>query len=443
MGGQPLSHLPTAYLREVVRQNRQMQRVGVYSVCSAHPWVLQAALQQALDDNSVFCVESTSSQVNQEGGYTGQTPRQFAEAVNSLARNAGLPPERVLLGGDHLGPFPWRHQKSAQALDKACQLVRECVLAGYSKIHLDTSMACADDGKALAEDCIAERAAVLCEAAEKTCDQLPSGASPLLYVIGTEVPAPGGETASGGPPAVTTIEHVHRTLQTFQSAFAARGLHSAWERIIALVVQPGVEFGSDVVFDYDRSKTRSLSSGLPANPPLVYEAHSTDYQSQNALTQLVEDHFAILKVGPALTFAFRESIFALAGIEQELLASRKDFKISQVRQALDNAMLSHPAYWQAYYPAGEGEEKLRRLRAYSYSDRCRYYWPVPAVQLEIERLLSNLGQQAIPLTLISQYAPLEYEAVRARKLQPDPHGIIHHHIRNVLRNYATAVGARR
>jgi D-tagatose-1,6-bisphosphate aldolase subunit GatZ/KbaZ len=312
------------------------------------------------------------------------------------------------------------------------------VLAGYGKIHLDASMACADDAKILPEHVVAERAAVLCEAAEEALKDLPPGADPPLYVIGTEVPAPGGESDPGAPPAVTTIESLHHTLQIFQAAFAERGLSAAWQRVIAAVVQPGVEFGDNVVFEYDCSKARSLSAGLPQSPALVYEAHSTDYQPPSALAQMVGDHFAILKVGPWLTFAFREAVFSLSAIEREMLAGRKGPRLSQVPEVLDQVMLQDPSHWRSYYHGDEHE--LRLSRAYSYSDRCRYYWHEPAVQAEIERLLENLAAHPVPLTLISQYLPLEYEATRAKQIENQPGAIIRYHIQLVLRSYAAACG---
>ena len=271
-------------LQSLIRRNRQGEQIGTYAVCSAHPTVLDAAIQQALEDGSILHVESTSSQVNQLGGYTGQVPQQFADNIHSAARQAGLSSQQVLLGGDHLGPFPWRNEPSHIAMDKACALVRACVLAGYTKIHLDASMACADDnGPGLDEQLIAARAALLCDAAERAHTELPTGSAQLVYVIGSEVPAPGGESEPGEPPAVTPIENVKRTLEAFKTAFAKRGLSAAWERVIGLVVQPGVEFGDEVVFNYDRSKANSLSSALPKHPYLAYEAHSTDYQPASAL----------------------------------------------------------------------------------------------------------------------------------------------------------------
>jgi D-tagatose-1,6-bisphosphate aldolase subunit GatZ/KbaZ len=433
----PAQEEPVNRLLEIVQHNRSSVAEGAYSVCSAHPAVIEAACKLAVENNSLLCIESTSNQVNQFGGYTGQTPRQFAAVIRSAARSAGLPSKSVVLGGDHLGPFPWRSEPAESAMEKACELVRASVLAGYRKIHLDASMSCAsDDDAPLSDRTVAERAAILCETAERSSDELPENSPRALYVIGTEVPVPGGEFLSGAPPSATTVDGVRNTLEAFRTAFEARGLSAAWERVIGLVVQPGVEFGDDVIFDYDRIKASALTANLPAHPALVYEAHSTDYQSPKALAEMVEDHFAILKVGPWLTLAFREAVFALGAIERELLAGKKGCKVSQVREALDSAMLRDPSQWRSYYQGDE--DQLRFSRAYSYSDRCRYYWHHASVQEELVRLVHNLCAHSLPMTLLSQFMPVEYAAVRAEQLTLEPHAIIRYHIQNVLRIYAAA-----
>jgi len=429
---------PSAYLRSVVQRNRGGAIVGTYAVCSAHPAVIDAAIQQALEDGNCLHVESTSSQVNQFGGYTGMTPKQFADGMRVAAASAGLPPGRVLLGADHLGPFAWRSEPSDTAMAKACDLAGLCVHAGYQKIHLDTSMPCGDD-KILDEKTVAERAAILCRAAEDACEDMPTGSPRPLYVIGTEVPPPGGEVAEGQCPAPTMIEDVHRTLDVFHSAFRAHGLLAAWENVVGLVVQPAVEFGDSRVFDYDRQKVQALAAGLPKRPGLVYEAHSTDYQSPAALAEMVEDHFAILKVGPWLTFAYREAIFALSSIEREIVGHKREARLSQVREALEFEMRRNPAYWHSYYRSNDDDE-LSLSRAFSFSDRCRYYWPQSSVQEEVTRLLQNLGRFSCPLTLLSQYLPIEYEAIREGALENDAAAIIGQHIRRVLRFYGAACG---
>jgi len=436
--GPTVAEGPSEYLRSIVQRNRDGAAVGSYAVCSAHPAVIDAAIQQTLEDGNCLHVESTSSQVNQFGGYTGMTPKQFADGMRVAAASAGLPPGRVLLGADHLGPFAWRSEPSASAMAKAGDLARLCVQVGYQKIHLDTSMPCGDD-KILDENTVAERAAILCRAAEEAYEDLPAGSPRPLYVIGTEVPPPGGEVAEGQCPTPTKVEDVHRTLDVFHSAFRAHGLLAAWENVVGLVVQPAVEFGDAVVFDYERQKARALSAGLPKSPALVYEAHSTDYQSPAALAEMVEDHFAILKVGPWLTFAYREAVFALSSIEREILGHKHGVRTSQVREALESEMLRNPAYWRSYYRGDEDE--LRLSRAFSFSDRCRYYWPQPSVQEEVKLLLHNLSRFSCPLTLLSQYLPIEYEAIREGSLKNNAAAIIGHHIRRVLRFYAAACGA--
>lgn len=174
---------------------------------------------------------------------------------------------------------------------------------------------------------------------------------------------------------------------------------------------------------------------LPQHPPIVYEAHSTDYQSSSALAQMVDDHFAILKVGPWLTFAFREAVFALTAIEREMV-NGKAVRLSQVREALEAAMLRSPSHWRSYYHGDE--DHLRRARAYGYSDRCRYYWHEPGVQEELSKLIANVTACFPSPGLISQYLPAEYEAIRTGELELNAAKMVQHHIRTVLRIYAAA-----
>jgi D-tagatose-1,6-bisphosphate aldolase subunit GatZ/KbaZ len=432
------SRHPVWRLLDIARRNRSSEAVGVYAVCSAHPLVIAAAAREARDNRSVMHVESTCSQVNQSGGYTGQTPQQFAAFVREVARDTGLSDDQVLLGGDHLGPFPWRRERAEIAMNKAHALVRACVLAGYQKIHLDASMACADDPKrGVDESTVANRAAGLCETAENAFRELPPNSPPLLYVVGTEVPAPGGESGPEESVSVTAAGDVKSTLEAFQRAFRQRGLDHAWDRVIGLVVQPGVEFSENSVFEYDRVKAKSLSTGLPLSPPLIYEAHSTDYQRPSSLKYLVEDHFAILKVGPELTFAFREAIFALSDIEHEMLQG-KAVRLSNVREALEAVMLRDPSYWQDYYH-GDADQ-LRISRFYSYSDRCRYYWHHPEVNAEIDLLIKNMTAFPPALTLVSQHLPPEYDAIREGTLTTSPYAMIEYRIRSVMHKYAIACG---
>lgn len=417
------------YLQSFLRASRGTR--GIYSVCSAHPWVIESAMRQAIADDTHLLLEATCNQVNQTGGYTGMTPATFRDYAHGIAAQLNFDERRLILGGDHLGPNPWQTLDSETAMQHASEMVRLYAEAGFTKIHLDASMRCADDPAVLSDEVMARRATALCKAAEDVRARL--GLGPLVYVIGTEVPVPGGATHSLDVVEVTHCETAEQTLAVHRKAFLDAGLEAAWERVIALVVQPGVEFDHDSVVDYDAEKAAHLRPLLQAHPTLVLEAHSTDYQLPHAYEELVRDGFAILKVGPALTFALREALYALSAMENELVPPLEGAHLMETMEAV---MVAHPENWQKHYH-GDPEEQ-RRLRVYSYSDRLRYYWKFPEVEAAVKRLVHNLKKTPVPETLLSQHCPRQYETVRAGTLKNDPKELVIANIMAVLDVYSNA-----
>jgi D-tagatose-1,6-bisphosphate aldolase subunit GatZ/KbaZ len=418
-------------LLELLRRHRAGEPVGIYSVCSAHPLVLRAALRHARALGGAALIEATSNQVNQDGGYTGLQPAGFRDVVWRMADEIGLPRERVLLGGDHLGPNCWQAQPADAALKRAGTMIADYVSAGFRKIHLDCSMSCGGDPPALADELIAERTAALCARAEEAWRS--AGGEPPVYVIGSEVPVPGGAHEALHQLAVTEPRAALATVAAHRTAFARRGLEAAWERVIALVVQPGVEFDHDGVIEYDPAKARRLSACVESLPHLVFEAHSTDYQPPQALAALVRDHFAILKVGPALTFALREAVWALDRIEREWLGEAQS---SRVRETILAAMRADPTHWRKYY-RGSGRTLELQLE-YSLSDRTRYYWPLPAVAQAVARLEAAFDAAAPPPALLREYLPAVHAAVRRGEIEKSAQSFVIHHIRQVLSEYSRA-----
>lgn len=417
---------------ETIAAHKAGQPVGIYSVCSAHPLVLRAAIDQALADDAYVLIEATSNQVDQFGGYTGMQPADFRDLVYSIADEAGLARDRVVLGGDHLGPNRWQGEEPESAMAKADDLVAAYVEAGYTKIHLDCSFSCAGDPFPITDEIAAERAARLLKVAEEAAARAGT-AGQVRYVIGTEVPVPGGHAEELGVITPTSKEAAAATLAAHRAAFERVGLTDIWPRIAALVVQPAVEFDHLKVIDYVSAGTAQLRTVLDDEPTLVFEAHSTDYQTPENLAQLVRDHWAILKVGPGLTFNLREGLFALAKIEDELVAPDQR---SHLIDVIEEVMVAEPGYWQKYY---EGDEAaLRIARRFSYSDRMRYYWPNEQISAAVETLLANLDQVGIPEPLVSQFLPLQYARVRAGQLELSAKALLLDKVRDAMRPYAFA-----
>ena len=383
---------------QTLKQNRTSGTGVAVSVCSAHPDVLRATFRVARDYDHFALIESTSNQVDQYGGYTGMTPADFVAMVHSIAEKEGFPKDRILLGGDHLGPNRWQKGPAETAMSEAETLMAAYVEAGYEKIHLDASFVCADDTAPLSDEIVASR----CVRLAKVCEAH-AGKTKPVYIIGTEVPTPGGavEEEEMRP---TSPQEARRTLDVFEQSFRDAGLADAWSRVVGVVVQPGVEFSDDEIADYPGDK--GLRDVIARQDGMVFEAHSTDYQTPANLRSLVENHFYILKVGPWLTFALRESLLALEAAEREMAPADP----SNFRAVLTEVMRAEPGYWQNYYTGSEAEIAYKLI--YSYSDRARYYLGHPAVAAARDKLMANLAG-GVPDAVINQYLPECAAPVRA------------------------------
>lgn len=425
-------------LKKIVELQKKGIPAGIYSACSANELVLEACMERAMKDSDYVLIEATANQVNQYGGYTGMKPVDFSRFVYSIAEKVKFPDDKIILGGDHLGPLTWKGLPAEKAMEEAKELIRQFVYAGFTKIHIDTSMHLGDDDKAkkLETTVIAERGAVLAKAAEKAFEELaasnPHALHPV-YVIGSEVPIPGGSQGEEEQLQVTSPDDFRETVNLFREEFYRNNLDSAWENVIAIVVQPGVEFGDDSIHEYDRNAAEELCKELKNYPSLVFEGHSTDYQTPEALKEMVEDGIAVLKVGPALTFALREALFALNHIENELLKGRNGIELSNFIEVLDETMVNKPENWIKHYHGND--EKLRLSRKYSFSDRSRYYLPLPEVQQALDRLMRNLKTVDIPLSLISQYMPVQYDRIRSGLLGKDPESLAKDRVINCIDQY--------
>lgn len=415
--------------------------VGVYCACTANDMVIEATLEFARDNDSLVIIEATANQVDQNGGYTGMKPLDFKNFVYAIADKVGYDKERIILGGDHLGPLTWTKLNEAEAMENAKTLVFDYVRAGFTKIHLDTSMRVADDSttEMLSDATIARRSAILAQQALAAYDELvkedPTAIFPA-FIIGSEVPIPGGAQEKEDTLAVTSPEAFMGTYEVFKEVFNEYDVNKVFENVIGIVVQPGVEFGDEDLFLYSRENAKVLTSTLKEKfETLVFEGHSTDYQKPDGLKEMVQDGITILKVGPALTFALREALFALSHIEDQLVDTP-----SNLIDVLEAAMLDKPGNWQNHYHGTEKELFIKRK--YSYSDRARYYIPVPSVQEAINTLVTNLSTEPINMTLLSQYLPYQYRRIKEGLVANEPLAIIKDYVKLYLDDYEYATNSK-
>ena len=425
-------------MQEMMEKRRQGIKCGIPSYCSANELVLETALRRAKLLNQPVLIEATANQVNQYGGYTGMLPKDFYKLVLDMAAEIGVPEQQVILAGDHLGPLTWQNLPEAEAMEKSIELVYQYTRAGFTKIHLDTSMKVADDAEGLlSTEVIARRGATLYKAAIKGYEELkaekPEAIRPV-FVVGSEVPIPGGAQEAEDSLAVTSVAAFKDTVATYKRVWEEEGVGEGMNDVIAVVVQPGVEFGDDQVFLYDSAAAAELCAALKEFPEVCFEGHSTDYQSPACLKAMVEDGIAILKVGPALTYGLREALFSMSLMENELVPAEERSNFIDV---LENTMLANPGNWQKHY---HGDEKqLHLARKYSFSDRARYYMGQPEVLAAMEKLFTNLDTYKIPLNMLHQYMPLTYAKVRDGELPLKAKELAMDGVTNFMLDYEYAV----
>lgn len=430
--------IQTHPLLKMIKLQKSGNPVGIYSACTANEYVLRACIQRAKETNSYCLIEATANQVDQYGGYTGMKPIDFKRFVEELAKKEDFPIEKIILGGDHLGPLTFAHLNEEEAMKEAKTLVHDYVKAGFTKIHIDTSMKVKNDDPniRLSDEIISRRGATLAKVCEEAYLELlknnPNAIHPV-YVIGSEVPIPGGsQDAKDTGVEVTKPEDMKKTYDSFKNAFEKENLKEAFENCIAIVVQPGVEEKDAGCTEYNRDKATDLMKTIKEYPNIVFEGHSTDYQTKIKLRELVEDGVGILKVGPGLTFAYREALFALAYAEKELIDEDKQ---SHLMEVLDEEMIKEPKYYQKHYRGNEKEIAIKRK--FSFSDRCRYYLPKDRVNASINILINNF-KNGVPLNLLSQFLPRQYTKVRENIINNDPESIIKDHIIDTVNEYLYA-----
>lgn len=427
-------------LKQIVTKQKKGEPVGIYSCCSANDYVIEAVLERAKQENSCVLIEATANQVDQNGGYTGMKPQDFYNFVMEKAMKIGFDTNRVFLGGDHLGPLTFAGKPEHEAMLDAEELVRCYVAAGFTKIHIDTSMKVADDDahERLSDEIIARRGARLARVCEETYQELlktnPEAVRPV-YIVGSEVPIPGGAQEENAGMQVTKVADFKATVKTFEEAFAKENIQNTWEDVMAVVVQPGVEEKDAGCTEYDRERAKDLMASIKDFPNLVFEGHSTDYQTKFKLRELVEDGVGILKVGPAMTYAMREALFSLAYIEEQVLHGTGK-ETSHFIETLEKAMLAEPKNWSKHYHGDDHD--LWFKRKFSFSDRARYYMPQSDVAAAKDMLIKNLREAGIPLSVLSQFMPVQYTKVREGELQNDPEALIKNRITNTIDEYLFA-----
>ena len=196
-----------------------------------------------------------------------------------------------------------------------------------------------------------------------------------------------------------------------------------------------MEFSNEDIHNYNRNDSKELCKKLKEHPHLVFEGHSTDFQFKEKLKEMVEDGIAILKVGPAVTYALREGLFSLSLMEKELIKDENER--ANFIELLEKIMLDNPKDWEKYYQGNELEKELQRK--YSFSDRSRYYLSLNEINKNIDKLFKNIDSCNMSLGIIKQYCPNTYLKIRSYQIEKNAKNIVKSNIHEVINDYYYAI----
>ena len=350
------------------------KKKGLPSFCTSNVDVLKTIFFFCQTNKFPCLIESTSNQVNQFGGYTNKTPRMFYKNKSILSKKFNLK-KNLFLGGDHLGPLPFKNQNSNKAIINSIRLINNYLKSDFCKIHIDTSIKCKND-REINQKIIFERTKKIL-----TKINLKKKIKKIFLVIGTEVPLSGSNEK--GKISITEDKQIMEEVKQFKKL-----LLSLYNRKVkfALVIEPGMRYMHHTLTKPKFSNFK-LKRNFSLKNNFVYEAHSTDYQNLKTLKNLTKNNFKFLKVGPELTFRYSRSLLFMRKIEEKFISDKK----SNFETQIVKTMLSDNKYWKDYYTAKNLKIK-KRLILNSKLDRMRYYFNDKKIIRSIHILRRNINK---------------------------------------------------
>jgi len=341
------------------------------SFCTSNIDVLNSILFFCHIKKLPCLIECTSNQVNQNGGYTNKNPKIFINEILNISKKINFDKNKLFLGGDHLGPLPWKNKNKDLAIKKSIVLIENFLKEEFCKIHIDTSIKCKDD-KYINNEIIFDRTSKIL-----SHPKIKKKIKNKFIIIGTEVPLSGsGDTEKV---VVTKQKQIEDEVRKFRDILKSLKIKN---KLFGLVVEPGMKYNHSSILKPNLSSF-SKKKKLSKKNNFVYEAHSTDYQSQLILKKLVKNNFKFLKVGPELTYNYSRSLFLMHNIEKKIYKKND----SNIKNILIASMKKKNKYWKNYY-----EKKNPKLLIHSKLDRMRYYFNIKSVESSVKILKKNINQ---------------------------------------------------
>lgn len=350
----------------------------ILAACPNSRAVIKAALRSAKRCNAPVKFAATLNQVDNDGGYTGFTQKEFVNFIRQEANAINLS-SPVIIAIDHGGPWLKDIQRQQKwPFDAAMAAVAEsfeaAIEAGYDLIHVDPTVDIfLEDNEMISIEVVAQRTLDLIDHAEnyRRRRHLPR----ISYEVGTE-------EVHGG---LANLQTFTLFLQLLKEGLYHKGLSDAWPCFIVGKV------GTDLHTSLFDPEVAWMLSNIAADYNSYIKGHYTDN------VENPEDYplsgMGAANVGPEFTEREYDGLMELEAIENELVRQNKIKNAAQIKKALREAVIAS-GRWKKWLQPGEDPDDFSSLdplrQEWLIKTGCRYIWENPEVASAREQLYRNL-----------------------------------------------------
>jgi len=355
----------------------------LFAACPNSLAVIRAAIRAARRNNAPIMFAATLNQVDQDGGYTGMTPRQFVETIR-METEAIHFTGPVVIAVDHGGPWLQdNHRTERWTLEETMQWVKRsfagAIDAGYDMIHVDPTVDIElPPGKIIPVEVVVERTVELIAFCED--HRRKKGLPPLAYEVGTE-------EVHGG---LADLDVFVRFFELLREGLTAAGLPEVWPAFV--VGKVGTDLHT-TLFDPETARTLVAIAGKYGS---VIKGHYTDNVENPEAYPL--SGMGGANVGPEFTEREYEALEELDTLEKDLVQKGRIIKPSEIRDTLWQAVI-RSGRWKKWLLPGEEPGDFSSLpqerQRWLIKTGCRYIWEQPEVVAARARLYENMQRAGV------------------------------------------------
>jgi tagatose-1,6-bisphosphate aldolase non-catalytic subunit AgaZ/GatZ len=345
--------------------------------------VIRASIRAAKRNNAPIKFAATLNQVDQDGGYTGMTQRQFVEVIRSEAARMHFTGP-VIIAVDHGGPWLRDNQREEkwslqETMDWVKKSFSDAIDAGYDLLHVDPTVDIQlPPGKILPISVVTDRTVELISHCERYREQ--AGRPPVSYEVGTE-------EVHGG---LADLGVFREFLRLLSSGLEKAGCKGVWPCFVVGKV------GTDLHTTLFDPETALKLVSIAGEYGSLIKGHYTDNVENPG--DYPATGMGAANVGPEFTEREYDALMELDRLEAGLVSEGKLQAPSGIKEALWSAVVGS-GRWTKWVQGDERADDFSTIsperQLWLVKTGCRYIWEDRQVTAAREALYRNLETAGI------------------------------------------------